>query len=64
MNWITIMAILLAVLILAGIVVKVILRRRLNDIDGLGGIHKESDGNIIASLGDEPPARRNKRHKR
>lgn len=57
MNWVIILLIVLVVIIASGIPIKLILHRKLDDIDGFNGIHKvdqrKGEGTVIGFLGDD-----------
>lgn len=53
MTWVGITGIVLAVLLVSGIIVKLVLKRKLADIDGLQGVHQRSEGNIIGNVGTQ-----------
>ncbi|MDO4541127.1 MAG: hypothetical protein Q4B48_08590 [Syntrophomonadaceae bacterium] len=53
MSWISIAAIVLGALLVLGFILKIRLRRKLEDIDGFHGIHKRSEGNVIGCAGDD-----------
>lgn len=57
MNWVIILLIVLMVIIASGIAIKLILQRKLDDIDGFNGIRKvdqrKGEGTVIGFLGDD-----------
>jgi len=57
----------LILVIMVGVAVKIRLRRKLDDIDGLNGVHvrdeNRAEENVIGTLGDDRPKKEYRKNK-